>query len=57
MALPRIAINGFGRIGRTIMRIAKQRQPEVEHRYFVHAFLRLQGHAATIEDKTIARDV
>ncbi len=25
MALPRIAINGFGRIGRTIMRIAKQR--------------------------------
>ena len=26
MALPRIAINGFGRIGRTIMRIAKQRQ-------------------------------
>ena len=26
MVLPRIAINGFGRIGRTIMRIAKQRQ-------------------------------
>lgn len=25
MTLPRIAINGFGRIGRTIMRIAKQR--------------------------------
>lgn len=25
MAVPRIAINGFGRIGRTIMRIAKQR--------------------------------
>ena len=25
MALPRIAINGFGRNGRTIMRIAKQR--------------------------------
>ena len=25
MSLPRIAINGFGRIGRTIMRIAKQR--------------------------------
>lgn len=25
MALPRIAINGFGRIGRTIVRIAKQR--------------------------------
>lgn len=25
MAIPRIAINGFGRIGRTVMRIAKQR--------------------------------
>lgn len=26
MALPKIAINGFGRIGRTIMRIAKLRK-------------------------------
>ena len=26
MAKPKIAINGFGRIGRTIMRIAKLRQ-------------------------------
>ncbi|MEX2327363.1 MAG: glyceraldehyde 3-phosphate dehydrogenase NAD-binding domain-containing protein, partial [Pseudomonadales bacterium] len=26
MSVPRIAINGFGRIGRTVMRIAKQRR-------------------------------